>query len=167
MSIVHAPVTRCPGRQLVLARVVDAPRELVFKLWTDPAHMAQWWGPKGFTNPVCELDARPGGALRVVMRAPDGAEYPMGGFFRNVVEPEGLVFVSEAEDAEGKPLLEGITIVAFADYGDRTKVTVQASAAALAPEAVRMLEGMEQGWAQSLERLAELATRLNDNPHRS
>ncbi|HYT14944.1 MAG TPA: SRPBCC domain-containing protein, partial [Burkholderiales bacterium] len=57
-------------RTVVITRVFDAPRELVWRAWTDPRHMAQWWGPQGFTNPVCEMDVRPGGALRIVMRAP-------------------------------------------------------------------------------------------------
>src|SRR6266576_3421118 len=69
---------------LVLTRVFDAPRELVFKAWTDTKHMAQWWGPNGFTNPVCELDARAGGAIRIDMRAPDGAVYPMKGVFEEI-----------------------------------------------------------------------------------
>ena len=56
------------GRELIFTRILDAPRELVFKLWTEPHHLAQWWGPKGFTNPVCELDARVGGAIRVDRR---------------------------------------------------------------------------------------------------
>jgi uncharacterized protein YndB with AHSA1/START domain len=64
---------------IVITRIFDAPRELVWKAWTDPKHMAQWWGPQGFTNPVCELDVRVGGAWRIVMRSSDGIEYPCGG----------------------------------------------------------------------------------------
>jgi len=92
-------------RTVVITRVFDAPRELVFKAWTDAKHLAQWWGPKGFTNPICEVDARPGGNLRIVMRAPDGAEHPMTGVFREVTAPERLVFTSAAVDRDGKPLL--------------------------------------------------------------
>jgi uncharacterized protein YndB with AHSA1/START domain len=66
-------------QELVLTRVFDAPRELVFKVWTDPKHLARWWGPRGFTNPVCELDLRPGGAILIHMRGPDGTVYPMTG----------------------------------------------------------------------------------------
>ena len=83
-------------RVLVIERVFDAPRGLVFKAWTEPRRLAQWWGPKGFTNPVCEIDARPGGTLRIVMRAPDGAEHPMKGVLREVIEPERLVFTNIA-----------------------------------------------------------------------
>ena len=71
-------------RELTIARIVDASRELVFKAWTDPKQVAQWWGPKGFTNPVCEMDVRPGGAFRIVMRAPDGIEYPTTGIFSEI-----------------------------------------------------------------------------------
>ena len=81
---------------LVIIRVFDAPRELVFKAWTDTKHMAQWWGPNGFTNPVCELDVRAGGAMRIDLRAPNGVVYPMKGVFREVVEPQRLVFTSVA-----------------------------------------------------------------------
>ena len=69
-------------RKVLITRVLDAPRSLVFTLWTDPQHMAQWWGPHGFTNPICEMDVRVGGGLRIVMRAPDGVDYPMTGTFR-------------------------------------------------------------------------------------
>lgn len=65
--------------ELVLTRTFDAPRELVFKAWTDAKQLAEWWGPKGFTNPVCDIDVRPGGAIRIDMTGPDGTVYPMGG----------------------------------------------------------------------------------------
>ena len=97
-------------RELTLTRVFRAPRALVFQAWTDPKHLSQWWGPKGFTNPVCEEDARVGGALRIVMRAPDGAEYPMIGVFREVVAPERLVFTNSPVDAAGQPLMDGLKI---------------------------------------------------------
>jgi len=73
--------------------------------------MAQWWGPKNFTNPVCELDVRPGGAWRIVMRAPDGMEYISAGVYSEVAKPERLVFTNNAYDHEGKSLLEGVTSV--------------------------------------------------------
>jgi uncharacterized protein YndB with AHSA1/START domain len=147
-------------RELTLTRVFDAPRSLVFKLWTEPEHMAQWWGPKGFTNPVCELDARPGGAIRIHMRAPDGTLHPMSGTFREVVAPERLVFTAVAEDLEGHPLLEALTTVTFAAHGGKTTVTVHAKAVGIAPIAAQMLDGMQAGWTQSLERLAALLARL-------
>jgi uncharacterized protein YndB with AHSA1/START domain len=140
-------------RQVVITRIFDAPRELVFKVWTEPRHVAQWWGPKGFTNPVVEMDVRPGGALRIVMRAPDGIEHPMKGVFREVVVPERLVFTNLAVDAHGSVLLDGLTIVTFAAQDQKTKLTVQTSALGLAAAAAQMLAGMEEGWTQSIDRL--------------
>src|ERR1700739_5045499 len=92
-------------REVIITRIFDAPRELVFKAWTDPKHVAQWWGPKGFTNPVCELDVRVGGAIRIHMRSPDGSVYPMKGEFREIVPPERLRFTHIARDAARKPPL--------------------------------------------------------------
>lgn len=157
----NSPTAEPLERVVLITRIIDAPRSLVFKAWTDPEHMAKWWGPKDFTNPVCELDVRPGGAIRIVMRAPDGAEHPMTGTFHEIVENERLVFAAVAVDPEGKPLLEAFTTVTFAEHGGMTKLTVHASAVGLAAIAGRMLGGMEAGWTQSLERLAKLASDLN------
>ena len=138
-------------REVVITRVIDAPRDLVFKAWIDPKRMAQWWGPRGFTNPICELDARVGGAWRIVMRSPAGIEYPCGGVYREIVEPERLVFTNIATDNEGNPVLDGLTTVIFG----KTKLTLQTRAVALVAHATAYLAGMEAGWTQSLERLAE------------
>jgi len=148
-----------PERELVLVRLIDAPRDLVFQAWTDPKHLAQWWGPKGFTNPVCEIDLRPGGALRIVMRAPDGTDYPMTGVFREILPPERLVFVFNAVDAQGNTLLEGLTTVSFAERGGKTELTLRTRAVAMVDYAAAYLEGMETGWTQSLERLDALVAR--------
>jgi uncharacterized protein YndB with AHSA1/START domain len=104
-------------REVVITRIFDVPRGLVFKAWTDPEHMARWWGPQGFTNPICELDARVGGAWRIVMRSPAGIEYPCGGVYREIVEPERLVFTNIATDNEGNPVLDGLTTVIFVEHG--------------------------------------------------
>lgn len=148
-----------PTREVNITRVFDAPRSLVFKMWIEPEHMAQWWGPYGFTNPVCELDARVGGAILIHMRGPEGVVYPMTGTFREIVPPERLVFTAVAEDMAGNPLLEALTTVTFAEHGGKTKLTVHARAVGLTPVASQMLAGMEAGWTQSLERLAELVAR--------
>jgi uncharacterized protein YndB with AHSA1/START domain len=148
--------TKLTDRTVVITRVFDAPRELVFKAWTDPVHLARWWGPKGFTNPICEVDLRVGGALRIVMRAPDGAEHPMTGVFREIDPPARLVFDNVAIDREDKVLLEGLTTVTFAEHGTGgTKLTVESRAVARVDYAWRMLEGMETGWTQSIDRLGE------------
>jgi uncharacterized protein YndB with AHSA1/START domain len=143
-------------RELVLTRLIDAPRDLVFRAWTDPRHLAQWWGPHGFTNPVCEVDLRPGGALRIEMRGPDGAVYPLRGVFREVVAPERLVFTNDALDAAGQPLIEGITTVTFAEQDGKTLLTVRDHILKAAPGAADALAGMDEGWNQSLDRLVAL-----------
>ena len=102
------------GREFVITREFDAARELVFQAWTDPKHLAQWWGPKGFTNPVCEWDVRPGGKIYDVMRAPNGDRHPMGGVFREIVAPERLVFSCGALDEDGELLFEFLHTVTFA-----------------------------------------------------
>jgi uncharacterized protein YndB with AHSA1/START domain len=79
-------------RELVTSRVIDAPRERVFRAFSDPSHLAQSWGPKGFTNTFHEFDLRPGGTWRFVMHGPDGGNYPNESVFQEVVEPERLVF---------------------------------------------------------------------------
>jgi uncharacterized protein YndB with AHSA1/START domain len=142
-------------RELVITRILQAPRDLVFQAWTDPAHLAQWFGPKGYTIPACEVDARPGGALRIVMQAPDGTQHPMKGVFREVIEPERLVFTNIALDAKGNMLLEGLTTVTFADEGAATKMTLTTSMEGAAGVVERMLDGMEAGWSQSFDKLAE------------
>jgi len=143
-------------RTVTITRVFDASRELVFRAWTDPAHLAAWWGPRGFTNPVCEVDLRIGGKLRIVMRGPDGVEHAMVGEFREVKPPERLVFTNVALDRLGTVLLEGLTTVTFSDEGEgRTRLTVESRAAARVDYASRMLEGMQTGWTQSIDRLGE------------
>ena len=81
-----------PDREFVITRILDAPRALVFRAWTDPKHMAAWWGPQTFTNPTCELDPRPGGKWYIQMRGADGIDHPCQGVYREVAPPERLVF---------------------------------------------------------------------------
>ncbi len=154
MSTKHRPDGGSSKQELVLTRTFDAPRELVFKAWTDPKHVAQWWGPSGFTNPVCELDARSGGAIRIHMRAPDGTVYPMTGVYQELVAPERLVFTSSALDVAGQPLFEVLTTVTFAEEGGKTTQTLRARVTKKTEGADTYLDGMEAGWTQSLERLA-------------
>lgn len=113
-------------------------------------------GPKDFSNPVCELDVRPGGRIWIVMHEPSGAEHPMSGTFREIVEPERIVFMAVAEDKDRKRLLELLITVTFEEQDGKTKLTVQASAAGLDPIAERMLASMEAGWTQSIDRLQAL-----------
>src|ERR1700674_4219468 len=79
-------------REIVVARVLDAPRALVFKMWTDPKHVAQWWGPNGFTITTYEMNVAPGGVWRFVMHGPDGRDYQNRVVYREIVEPERIVY---------------------------------------------------------------------------
>ena len=147
-------------QELLLTRIYGAPRGLVFKAWTDPKQVARWWGPRGFTNPVCELDVRAGGLIRIDMRGPNGTIYPMKGVFHEIVEPERLVFTSTAmEDENGKPLLEILNTVTFEDYNGLTKLTLHARLVTkdfqMTPQVAGALAGMEQGWSESLYRLGD------------
>ncbi|MGE5625478.1 MAG: SRPBCC family protein [Bacillota bacterium] len=160
MNTVKAYAPGDTERELTLTRVFDAPRALVFRAWTDPKLLARWWGPQMFTNPVCEVDARPGGHLRIVMRGPDGSDYPMRGVFREVVAPEKLSFTNFAVDLEDRPVIEGFTTVLFAEEGGKTRLTIHTCGKAVQPVAVQYLQGMEQGWTGSLEKLATLLPQL-------
>jgi uncharacterized protein YndB with AHSA1/START domain len=141
---------------VTLTRIYDAPRELVWRAWTDAKHLAQWFGPKGFTSSVPELEVRVGGALRIVMHGCDGNDYPMKGVFREVVPPERLVFTNIAIDNDGNHLLEGETTITLEDEGGKTKLTLHTYAKGLVPMAPQMLAGMEAGWSQSLDKMAEM-----------
>jgi uncharacterized protein YndB with AHSA1/START domain len=143
------------GQEFVIVREFAAPRALVFKAWTDPNHLAQWWGPKGFTNPVCEWDPRPGNAIYVVMRAPNGTDYPMGGEFREILPPERLVFTSGALDTTGKMLFEFLHTVTFVEHSGKTTLTIRARVTKTTADANKYIGGFEAGMTQSLERLDE------------
>ena len=150
-----------PGKALVdrvvtVARTLDAPRKVVFETWTDPYHVAKWWGPKGFTAPRMEWDARPGGPIRIDMQGPDGAIYPMRGEIREIVSPERFIFVGIVDDAEGNVVFEVLNTVTFAEHARKTTVTVDARITKAMPQAAPMAEGMETHWIESLERLKDL-----------
>lgn len=144
-------LARASRREVAITRIFDAPRELVFKAWTDPKHLAQWWGPKGFTLPGCEMDFRPGGAYRFVMRGPDGNDYPFHGVYLEIAEPERIVFTAIIDDAPGNEL---VTTATFAEEGARTLLTVKQTVPT-EPYA----RGQKQGWTESLERLADHVTK--------
>jgi uncharacterized protein YndB with AHSA1/START domain len=142
--------------ELIITRLFDAPRELVFKAWTEPERVAQWWGPHGFTSPICELDVRPGGAMLIHMRGPDGSVYLMRGVFHEIVAPEQLVFTTRTlEDEAGNPRLEVLHTITLTDVGRKTRLTLQARVVKSTPVAAGLLAGMEEGWVQGLDRLAE------------
>jgi len=142
--------------EMLMSRVVMAPRELVWKAWTDPVHLAKWWGPRGFSSPRCELDLRVGGKLRVDMQHPDGTVRPMIGEFLEIVPPERLVFTAMALDPSGKPFFEATNAVDFRQEGPMTRINVRATVEKIHdPITLRFLTGRDQGWSESLYRLAD------------
>ena len=142
--------------KVAITRVFDAPRALVWRAWTDPAMMANWFGPRGFTSSVPELDLRVGGALRIVMHGPDGNDYPMKGVFLEVAPPERLVYSNIALDKDGNHLLEGETTVTLSEQDGKTTLYLVSHMVGRVPIAPQMLAGMEAGWTQSIDKLGEL-----------
>ena len=151
---------------IVITRVFDAPRRLVWTVWTDPAHVSQWWGPAQFTSPRCEIDLRVGGRYVLAMRSPQGRESYTTGVFRQIVAPELLVYTQCLADAEGNPLPgsasgvpdfpdETLVTVTFVERGGKTEVTLR-HAGLPAPFAT-MAGG---GWEQSLDKIAAILARL-------
>jgi uncharacterized protein YndB with AHSA1/START domain len=147
-------------RSLTLTRVLKAPRDLVWKAWTDIAMLKEWWGPKDFTNPCVKGHVRVGGVMHITMHGPKDTPFdidlPMIKRYREIVPGRKLVFDNEPIGPHGERLIEGLTTVTFADHPAGTLLEVQTSAKALMPEAVNMLKGMEQGWGQSLDKLTRL-----------
>jgi uncharacterized protein YndB with AHSA1/START domain len=145
------------SHEMLMSRVVMAPRELVWKAWTDPEHLAQWWGPRGYSSPRCEVDLRVGGKLRIDMQNPDGSVRPMIGQFLEIVPPERLVFTAMPLDPSGKPLFEATNAVDFRQEGPMTRINVWATVEKIHdPITLRFLTGRDQGWSESLYRLADV-----------
>ena len=145
-------------RELTITRVFEAPRQLVFKAWTDPRHLADWWGPEGYTLPVCEMDFRPGGAYRFCMRSPEGRDSWVQGVYREIVEPERLMMSGGWIDANGKPvqqlhgeLSQTVTTVTFEEHDGKTRLTLHNGVF----ESVASRDSHRSGWSSSLDRLAE------------
>ena len=145
---------------LTLTRLLDAPRDRVWRAWIDPAELAKWWGPRGVTNPTCEWQATPGGKINIVMLAGEklgdmaGQEWPMTGEMKEVNPPSKLVFAGNAI-MDGKPILENLVTVTLEEQGGKTKMTVDIKITMTTPEAAGPLAGMETGWNQSLDKLTE------------
>jgi len=143
-------------REIVATRVFDAPRELVWKLWTEPEHVARWWGPDGFTNTIHRMEVRPGGAWELVMHGPDGTDYQNRFVFREVVRPERLSY----SHLTG-PLFEATAT--FAEHHGKTTVSVRMvfETAELRDRTVRQF-GAVEGLNQSLEHLGEELRRMSN-----
>jgi len=144
------------NKKVVVTRVLNAPRELVFKAWTDAKELAKWWGPTHFTNPVCRADAKPGGEIYIDMKAPDGTVYPMVGRFIEIIKPEKIVFISGPLDEAGELLFEIMNTITLTEQDGKTTLTVIAEVTRFRTEGMHHINGMEQGWNQSLTKLAIL-----------
>jgi len=146
-------------KYITLTRIINAPVERVWQAWVNQNEVAQWWAPNGFTNPVCEVDAKVGGEFYIVMQAGSdmgamsGMKAPMKGTFTEVTPNEKLVFTNAALDEHGNHILEGVTTVTFENENSKTKLTVHTGAKGTAPGTDQMLNGMEMGWNQQLDKL--------------
>lgn len=144
-------------RELVLRRLIDAPRERVFKAWTDPALLTQWFAPSPWTTPFAQLDVRPGGASLIVMRSPDGDEFPNRGVYLEVVENQRIVFTdayTSAWEPSEKPFMTAI--LTFEDEGGKTRYTARVQHWSKADREAHEEMGFHQGWGQCTDQLAAL-----------
>jgi uncharacterized protein YndB with AHSA1/START domain len=155
-----------------LTRTFDAPRDLVFRAWTDPEHLKQWWGPKTSTIQSVQLDLRPGGVFHYCMRSPDGRDMWGKFVYREIVPPERLVFVNSFSDAEGGTTrnpwnpawpLEVLNQLTFTEQHGKTTLTMRGAPSNATPEEHKVFydarPSMEQGFKAALDKLAEhLAT---------
>jgi uncharacterized protein YndB with AHSA1/START domain len=153
--------TKGTTKELVLTRVFDAPRERVWKAWTNPAEVKRWWGPKTFTTPVAEIDLRIGGKYVSAMRAPDGKEYWSTGVYREIVPLRKLVLTDSFADPKGNVVpatyygmsaeipREMLITVTFEDLGGKTKMTLRHAGLPAGPDR----EGADQGWSESFDKL--------------
>ena len=142
------------ARELSISRLINAPRELVFKVWTEPEHVAKWWGPDGFKNTIHEMNVKAGGVWRLTMHGPDGRDYPNKIVFLEVVKPERLVY-KHSDDGEPELISFHVTVT-FEEQGNKTLLTmisVFESAADL--ERVIKENGAAEGMVQHIDRLEE------------
>jgi uncharacterized protein YndB with AHSA1/START domain len=155
------------GSTTVFTRLFDAPRELVWKAWTEPTMLCQWWGPKDFTCPEAVMDLRVGGEYKLVMRGSDGTEFPVKGVILEVVPSEKLVMTDVADDmpkawleqakafgsGDGGRLPQSFWSVTFEARGQQTLVRITTQFASEADRDAMIRMGMEEGWAESLDKL--------------
>jgi len=146
-------------RELVINRVFDAPREIVFEAWTRAEHLVHWWGPKDFTLPFCEIDFREGGAYRFCMRSPGKTDHWVWGEYRRIVEPEEIVMTWNRGTAEGEISSSTTVTLLFEPDGTRTKFKLYQALF----ETVENRDGHAFGWGQCLDRLAEYSALLAVN----
>ncbi len=148
-------------RDLLLTRIINAPREKVFRAWTEPELLKQWFAPLPWTTPVAETDVRPGGANLIVMRGPDGNEFPNRGVYLEVVKNERLVSTdayTQAWEPSEKPFMT--VILTFEDVGGKTNYTARARHWTVADGEAHEKMGFHQGWGQCADQLAALVAKL-------
>ena len=164
-----------PG--FIVTRVFDAPRALLWTCWMEPSHLSRWWGPEGFTCPVCEVDPQAGGRFRLVIRSPEGADYAMSGIFREIVPHEKIVkeddvsehseewhdMIDPARKGQGKRKIEMLTTVTFEDHGKGARLTMRTRFPSIALRDNFAGMGAKQVWISSLERLDDLSNALKDS----
>jgi uncharacterized protein YndB with AHSA1/START domain len=139
---------------LIVTRVFDAPRSLVFKAWTEPERLMRWWGPRGYTTSVSEMDLRPGGAYRFRMQSSEGVVNWWHGVVREVAPPDRIVWSCFVDGADGKPFSgETLLTVTFEDHGAKTRLTLHQSVF----QTVTIRDAHRAGWADALDRLAQYA----------
>jgi uncharacterized protein YndB with AHSA1/START domain len=142
------------GKEVVVSRLISAPRERVFDAWVNPAKLAAWWGPAGFTNPRCEIDPRPGGRIYIEMRSAEGKYFPLEGTVEAVEAPSRIVFRARGYNpANDKTTIEDRVTATFADRDGKTLVTVHLLVLDVAPAFIEAAQRMDIGWSQSLQRL--------------
>jgi len=142
-----------PGKQeIVITRVFDAPREIVFRAYTDPNLIPQWWGPKSLTTTVAKMDVKPGGVWRFVQRDAHGNEYAFNGVYHEILPPQRLVHTFEFEGMPGHVLLETVT---FEEFEDKTKLTDKSVFQTVEDRDGMLKSGMEKGAVETMDRFAE------------
>ena len=138
-------------RELVITRIFDVPRRLLFKMWTEPEHLVRWWGPRSFGTISSRMEVHPGGAWTRSMQASDGSVIRKHGVYREIVVHERLVFTYVTDDPEGNPGPETLVTVTFVDVGGKTRLTLHQ-----APfQVVATRDDHRRGWIGALERFAE------------
>ena len=163
MSTQHDPAAGAPGRESVITRVFDAPRDLVWKAWTDPEHLQRWWGPGGFTSPTCKVDLRVGGTYLFCMRSPDGKDFWSTGVYREIVPPERLVCTDAFADEQGNVVpashygmggdwpLHMLLTVTFEEYAGKTRMTLRHAGLPTG----EMGDLANAGWNESFDKLGK------------
>jgi len=153
-------------REIVITRVFDSPREVVFEAMADPKRVAQWWGPRGFTTTIHEMDLRPGGAWRQTMHGPDGTDYPSKSVFLEVVKPERIVYRMEG-GKKGEPAHQFESTWIFEAQGKKTRLTLRmVFASAEVREMVVKEYNAIEGGQQTLSRLGEYLAKMQEDAER-